>query len=76
MKKPYLYAFVAIAFWSTTATVSKLLLHSFSTIEILTVCSLVAAVFLTVVNGVKGNLRKLKAYRVKDYLIVSTRDLV
>ena len=29
------------------------------------------AVFLTVVNGVKGNLRKLKAYRVKDYLIVS-----
>lgn len=76
MKKPYLYAFVAIAFWSTTATVSKLLLHSFSTIEILTVCSLVAAVFLTVVNGVKGNLRKLKAYRVKDYLIVSAVGLL
>ena len=71
MKKSCLYAGVSIAFWSTTATVSKLLLHSFTTIEILAVCSLVAALFLTVVNGVKGNLHKLKAYRVKDYLITA-----
>ena len=70
MKKPYLYAFVSIAIWSTTATVSKLLLHSFSTMEILAVCSLVAAVFLTAVNAVKGNLQKLKTYRLKDYLTV------
>ena len=71
MKKSCLYAFVAVGFWSTTATVSKLLLHSFSTIEILTVFSLVAAVFLTVVNAIKGNLQKLKDYKLKDYLIVS-----
>ena len=71
MKKSCLYAGVSIAFWSTTATVSKLLLHSFTTIEILAVCSLVAALFLTVVNGVKGNLPKLKAYRAKDYLLTA-----
>ena len=71
MKKPYLYAFIAIGIWSTTATVSKLLLHSFTTIQILAVCSLVAAVFLTAVNLVKGNLVKLRTYRLKDYLTVA-----
>lgn len=71
MKKPYAYAFVSIAIWSTTATVSKLLLHSFSTIEILAVCSIFAAAFLLIVNLCKGNLKKLKAYRMKDYLTVA-----
>ena len=56
MKKPYLYAFVAIAIWSTTATVSKLLLHSFTTIQILAVCSAMAAVFLFAVKLFSGKL--------------------
>ena len=71
MKKPYLYAFVSIAIWSTTAAVSKLLLHSFTTIQILAVCSVFASGLLLVVNLVKGNLKKLKAYRAKDYLITA-----
>lgn len=71
MKKPYLYAFGAIAFWSTTATVSKLLLHSFSTIQILAVCSLVAAVFLLGVNLVRGKLALLRSYRPRDLLITA-----
>jgi len=71
MKKPYLYAFVAIAVWSTTATVSKILLHSFSTIQILAVCSTFAAVSLLIVNLCKGNLKKLKTYRMQDYLITA-----
>ena len=68
MKKSYLYAFVSIGFWSTTATVSKLLLHSFTTIQILAVSSSFAAVFLLLMNLLKGNLRRLKAYGLKDYL--------
>ena len=71
MKKPYLYAFVAIAFWSTTATVSKLLLHSFATIQMLAVCSTVAAVFLLAVNLATGKLSVLRTYRLRDYLITA-----
>lgn len=71
MKKPYLYAFVAIAIWSTTATVSKILLHSFATMQILAVCSTFAAAFLLIVNLCKGNLKKLKSYRMRDYLITA-----
>lgn len=71
MKKSYLYAFVSIAIWSTTATVSKLLLHSFGTIQILAVSSTVAAIFLLIVNAAKGNLKKLKDYTLKDCLITA-----
>lgn len=71
MKKPYLYAFVAIAFWSTTATVSKLLLHCFTTMQILAVCSVVAATFLFGVNLAKGKLPVLRTYRLRDYLITA-----
>ena len=71
MKKQYIYAAVAIAIWSTTATVSKLLLHSFDTIQILAVSSTVAAVFLLAVNLIKGSLKQLKTYRLQDYLITA-----
>lgn len=71
MKKPYLYAFAAIGFWSTTATVSKLLLHSFTTIQMLAVCSAVAAAFLLTVNLATGKLRLLKTYRLRDYLVTA-----
>lgn len=71
MKKQYFYAFGAIAFWSTTATVSKLLLHSFTTMQVLALSSAIAAVFLLMVNGLKGNLKKLHAYGLRDLLITS-----
>ncbi len=71
MKNPYLYAFAAIAFWSTTATVSKLLLQCFTTIQILAVCSAVAAVFLLAVNLFSGKLVRLKTYKFRDYLITA-----
>ena len=71
MKKPCLYAFAAIAFWSTTATVSKLLLHSFTTIQMLAGCSAVAALFLFAVNLCTGKLSALKTYRLRDYLITA-----
>lgn len=71
MKKQYLYAFGAIGFWSTTATVSKLLLHSYTTMQVLALSSAIAAVFLLIVNGIKGNLKKLNSYRFRDFLITS-----
>lgn len=71
MKKQYLYAFGAIGFWSTTATVSKLLLHSYTTMQVLALSSAIAAVFLLIANGLKGNLKKLKSYSFRDFLITS-----
>ena len=71
MKKQYLYAFGAIGFWATTATVSKLLLHSYTTMQVLALTSAIAAVFLLVANGCKGNLKQLRAYSRRDFLITS-----
>ena len=68
MKKEYIYAFVSIFLWSTTATVTKLLLGSLNSMQILAVSSLFAFIFLLIVNLIKGNLKDLKSYKVKDYL--------
>lgn len=71
MKKSYFYALVSVFFWSTTTTVSKLLLHSISTMQVLAVSSVFATLFLLLVNAAKGNLKQLKAYRLRDYLVLA-----
>ena len=71
MKKSYFYALVSVFFWSTTTTVSKLLLHSISTMQVLAVSSVFASLFLLLVNAAKGNLKQLKAYRLRDYLVLA-----
>ena len=71
MKKSYFYALVSVFFWSTTTTVSKLLLHSISTMQVLAVSSVFATLFLLMVNVFKGNLKQLKSYRPRDYLVLA-----
>ena len=71
MKKSYFYAFVSVFFWSTTTTVSKLLLHSISTMQVMAVSSVFASVFLLLVNLKKGNLPQLKTYKMRDYLVLT-----
>lgn len=68
MKKDYIYAFVSIFLWSTTATVTKLLLGNLNSMQILFISSLFAFIFLLIVNLIKGNLKGIKEYKVKDYL--------
>lgn len=70
MKKSYLYAAVAIFFWSTTTSVSKLLLNSITTIQVLAVSSIFATLFLALVNWKKGNFSQIKHYRLQDYLVL------
>ena len=67
MKKEYIYAFVSIFLWSTTATVTKLLLGNLNSMQILLIGSLFAFVFLIIINLIKGNLKGLKQYKLKDY---------
>ena len=71
MKKSYFYALVSVFFWSTTTTVSKLLLHSISTMQVLAVSSVFATLFLLMVNVFKGNFKQLKSYQPRDYLALA-----
>ena len=71
MKKEYIYAMISILLWSTTATVTKLLLGNLNSMQILVVGSFFAFVFLFVINLIKGNLKQLKDYKIKDYLQIA-----
>lgn len=68
MKKEYIYAAISIFCWSTAATVSKLLLGSLDSMQILFVSSLVATVFLLFLNIAKGTLKKIRALSALDFL--------
>lgn len=68
MKKEYVFAGISIGLWSTMATVSKLLLGSLDSIQVLAVSSLFASFFLFLLNLFKGNLKMFRKYKVADYL--------
>ena len=69
MKKEYLYAGVSIFCWSTVATVTKLLLTNLNNFQLLWVSSFFAFFFLFFVNLITGKLKKLKEYKLKDFVI-------
>lgn len=67
MKKEYIYAIISVLLWSTTATVTKLLLGNLDSMQILLLGSLFAVIFLFIINYIKGNLKEIKNYKLKDY---------
>lgn len=69
MKKEYIYAATAILFWSTVAVITKLLLGTLNNFQLLWASTFFAGIFLFVVNMLTGNIKKLKLYKLKDYLI-------
>ena len=69
MKRSYLFAAIAILFWSTVATVSKLLLGQLSSFAVLSYSSFFAALALLILNIATGNIKRLRTYRLRDYLI-------
>lgn len=71
MKKEYIYAGISIFLWSTTATVTKLLLGSLNSMQILAVSSFFAFIFLLILNLFKKKLNELKKYKIKDYLQIA-----
>ena len=68
MKKEYLYAIISVLLWSTTATVTKLLLGNLDSMQILLLGSLFAFVFLFIINCIKGNLKEIRSYKPKDFI--------
>ena len=75
MKKQYIYAFVSIFLWSTTATVTKLLLGNLNSMQILLIGSLFAFIFLFIINLIKGNFKDLKQMvnMIKEKLITNIK---
>ena len=76
MKKNYLYAFLTVSVWSTTAAISKLLLLDIPTLETLAISGFLAFLFLFLRNIKSGNLKKLKEFSLKDYGIISTLGFI
>ena len=68
MKRTYCLAAVAILFWSSVATVTKLLMTDLSSVQVLAVSAGFAALFLLILNACTGRLRLLRSYRPRDYL--------
>ena len=71
MKKEYIYVGICILLWSTSATVTKLLLSSFNSMQILAINSFIAFTFLLILNFVRGYLKELKKLKLKDYLQIA-----
>ena len=71
MKKSYIYAGISILLWSSTATITKLLLNSINSIQILLVSSFFAFIFLLIVNIIKDNLVQIKEYKINDYIQIT-----
>lgn len=70
MKKSYIFAGISILFWSTVATVTKLLLNSgHNSMQVLWISGLFSGLFLLGANMVTGKIKKLKKYTVKDFVI-------
>lgn len=67
MKRTYILAGISILLWSTLATVSKLLLGSMDSVQVLGISAAFAAVALFVYNAASGKLAVMKQYRLKDY---------
>ena len=71
MKKSYLLAAIAIFIWSTIPVVTKNLLASFTSLQIVSVSALFAAVFLLALNIATGRFKILRTYTLKDYVITT-----
>lgn len=70
MKKAYLFAGTSILLWSTIATISKILLNTLSSLQVLCISSLFALVFLFAVNLFTGNFKRCAGYKARDLLIM------
>ena len=71
MKKNCIYAFFTIFIWATMASVVKLLLTDIPNMEALSVSSIVAFLFLLIVNIKSGTIKQMSSYLVKDYFAMA-----
>lgn len=68
MKKGYLYAFISIFFWASTTAVTKLLLKSLNSIEIMAISYVFAVITMLLITLFQKKLYIVKTLKLKDYL--------
>jgi len=68
MSKSYIFAFISIFVWASTATVTKLLLEDLNSIQILCVSMFFASLTLLIANVFLKKLSIIKQYKIKDYI--------
>ena len=66
-KRAYLYAILAVAFWSTVATAFKIALRSIDFLQLLFYSSLVAVIVLFIIIILQGKLKLFKNLTGRDY---------
>ncbi len=71
MQRNYLYAAITVVLWATLATTVKLVLNDIPSFEALAVSSAFAFVFLLILNIINGSIKEMKAYRPRDYLMIT-----
>lgn len=76
MKKEYGLALVAVILWSTLSPVTKMVLNTLPNMEVLCVGSYVAFLFLLGLNLLKGNFKRIRGWKAKDYLTVCVLGFV
>ncbi len=66
-KKAYLYAILAVSFWSTVATAFKIALRSINFLQLLFYSSLTAVIVLFIIIILQGKLKLFKNLTGRDY---------
>ena len=70
MKKEYGLALLAVFLWSTLSPVTKIVLGSIPNMEALCVGSLIATIFLLIINAGRNKLQILRQWSPIDYIWV------
>ena len=71
MKKNYIYAFLTVIIWGTTALIAKAILTNIPDLETLAYSSIFACLFFVIFNSINGSIKELNKYSFKDYSIMA-----
>lgn len=76
VRKAYVFAILAVLFWSTSPTAFKLGLRYLDTWQLLTGASLCSTLVLGFISLIRGSFRHLKSFGPKDYLFSAFMGLL
>ena len=65
--KSYIFAFISIFFWASTATLTKMLLNGLDSIQILCISTFFATIVLFLINMFSKKLHIIKQYKISDF---------
>jgi len=75
-RKAYLFAILAVLFWSTSPTAFKLGLRYLDTWQLLTGASLCSTLVLGLLSVIRGSFRSLRSFAPKDFLFSALMGLL